>query len=293
MKRLLLIDHHSLLHRSRSAILRNRKFTTSDGVPVTGVHAYLQCLLYIIEQQAPTHVIVSYDAGGNLRKKENTSYKATRGPLDDDFQTENRILLDEALYAMGIESIGIRGYESDDILYTLSHVAQFGVDRFDEVIIATVDQDLLQCVTERCAVLLWNSAKKQQLMWVPEVQEKWNCEPDDIRFIKALSGDSSDNIKGIKGVGPKTAVKIFKECNGDITEILEHPKVKDHAELVMENLSLVNLRNVAGTIGPIDWSDHELGKGMLSDWEQFLCKYELNGLAKRIAKTTETLGLRG
>ena len=293
-KRLLLVDHNALLHRSRSALLRTgRAYTTSDGTPTTGVFSYLNCLLSIITTQAPSHVVICYDAGGSKRKEESTSYKATRGPLDPDFITENQILLDEAFYAMGIESLGIRGFEADDILYTLSHVAQFGIDRFDEIIIATVDQDLLQCVTERCAVLLWSSAKKQQLMWVPEVQEKWNCEPDDIRFIKALSGDSSDNIKGIKGVGPKTAVKIFKECNGDITEILEHPKVKDHSELVMDNLSLVNLRNVIGTIGPIDWSDHELGKGMLSDWEQFLCKYELNSLAKRISKTTETLHLRG
>ena len=293
-KRLLLVDHNALLHRSRLALLRTgRAYTTSDGTPTTGVFSYLNCLLSIIGNLNPSHVVICYDAGGNARKSESDTYKANRGPLDPDFVTENTVLKDEAFYAMGIEAMGIRGVEADDILYTLSHVAQFGTDRFDEVIIATVDQDLLQCVTERCAVLLWNSAKKQQMMWVPEVQEKWGVEPDDIRFIKALSGDASDNIKGIKGVGPKTAIKIFKECNGDITEILEHPKVKDHAALVMENLSLVNLRNVIGTIGPVDWFDHELGKGMLSDWEQFLCKYELNSLAKRVGKTAQMMKLRG
>ena len=269
-----------------------RQYTTADGTPTTGVFSYINCLLSIIKSQEPTHVIVAYDAGGNVRKDVNSSYKANRGPLSEDFITENNILKDEGHYAMGLESIGIRGIEADDILYTLSHVAQFGIDRFDEVVIATVDQDLLQCVTERCGVLLWNSTKKQQMMWVSEVREKWGCDPDDIRFIKALSGDSSDNIKGIKGVGPKTAIKIFVECNGDITEILEHPKVKDHSELVMNNLSLVNLRNVIGTIGPIDWSDHELGKGLEADLVDFLTKYECNSLLKRLKSIKETLRVK-
>ena len=143
-----------------------------------------------------------YDAGGNARKSESDEYKANRAPLSSDFIAENRILLNEALYALGIESIGLRGYEADDIIHTMSHIAQFGSERFDEVIIATVDQDLLQCVTEKTKVLLWNSAKKNAMMDGAAVMDKWSVEPDDIRFIKALSGDASDNIKGIKGVGP-------------------------------------------------------------------------------------------
>ena len=269
-----------------------RQYTTADGTPTTGVFSYINCLLSIINNQNPTHVVICYDAGGNVRKGESDTYKANRGPLSNDFIIENNILKDEGFYAMGLESIGIRGIEADDILYTLSYIAQFGVERFDEVVIATVDQDLLQCVTERCKVLLANSAKKQVLMGVDEVVAKWGCYPDDIRFIKALSGDGSDNIKGVRGVGPKTAVKIFVECNGNITEILEHPKVKDNAGLVMDNLSLVNLRNVAGTIGPINWSDYELGKGLEADLVSFLTKYECNSLLKRLESIKKTLRVK-
>lgn len=294
MKRLLLVDHLSLLHRCRNALLRTgRKYTTSTGVPTTGVFSYLTALLSIIEKTACTHVVVCFDAGGNTRKTESDTYKANRKPLEADFIAENRILLNEALYALGIESVGLRGFEADDIIHTFSHAAQFGSDRFDEVVIATVDQDLLQCVTEKTKVLLWNSAKKQQLMDVDGVIEKWGCYPDDIRFIKALSGDASDNIKGVKGVGKKTALKIFQEAQGLIEFITENKKVKDHRERFLDNLSLVTLKLIPGEIGPIDWPDYEIGLGMRNDWEQFLSTYELNSLAKRVAKTTELMKLRG
>ena len=291
-KRLLLIDHNALLHRARNAILRNRKMTTSTGIPMTGVLGYINCLLLIIKTLEPSHVVICYDAGGNVRKEESDTYKANRGPLDNDFIIENNILKDEAFYAMGIESIGFKGIEADDILYTLSHIAQFGTDRFDEVIIATVDQDLLQCVTERCAVLLWNSAKKQQLMWVPDVMEKWNCEPDDIRFIKAISGDASDNVIGIKGIGPKTAVKIMAEANWNFEKALEHKKLEGHREQILSNLDLVTLRNIVGTLGPVDWSYHTLGLGLRDDLESFIDKYECSSLRKRLPAVLKTLRVK-
>ena len=292
-KRLLLVDHNALLHRCRSALLRTgNRYTTADGTPTTGVFSYINCLLSIIKTQSPTHVVVCFDAGGNVRKEESDTYKANRGPLDPDFITENQILKEEALYAMGIESIGLRGVEADDILYTLSHVAQFGPGRFDEVIIATVDQDLLQCVTSRCAVLLWNGVKKQQMMWFDEVLDKWGCGPDDIRYVKAISGDSSDNIIGVKGVGPKTAIKILEESGWLLDVACQHKKLKDHKELILSNLNLVVLRNVAGTLGPILWSDHLLGQGMEADYRNFLEKYELSSLLKRATATSKMLSLR-
>ena len=294
MKRLLIVDHNALLHRSRSALLRTgRKYTTSEGIPTTGVFSYLNCLLSIISSQDPSHVVVCFDAGGNTRKAEDPSYKGTRTPLEPDFVSENRVLLNEALYALGIESIGLRGFEADDLISTFSHAAQFGIERFDEIVIATVDQDLLQCVTSKTKVLLANSAKKQVLMGVDEVVEKWSCYPEDIAMVKAISGDASDNIKGVKGVGKKTAVKICHDAMWLPEIIYEHKKLKDHVEQIKNNLSLVQLRNCLGSIGPIRWDDFTLGLGMLSDWEQFLCKYELNSLAKRVGKTAEMMKLKG
>jgi 5'-3' exonuclease len=291
MRRLLIVDHNALLHRCRNALLRTgRKYTTSTGIPTTGVFSYLSALLSIIEKTSCTHVVVCFDAGSNARKTESDTYKANRKPLEPDFIAENRILLNEALYALGIESIGLKGFEADDIIHTLSVQGQ---KDFDEIIIATVDQDLLQCVTETTKVLLWNSAKKQVLMDGAAVMDKWRVEPDDIRFIKALSGDSSDNIKGIKGVGPKTATKIFYEAQGLLEFILKNEKVFPHQQQFLDNLSLVTLKYMKDELGDPVWSDYEVGLGMQSDWEQFLSEYELNGLAKRVAKTTELMKLRG
>jgi DNA polymerase I len=270
-----------------------RRYTTAEGVPTTGVFGYLNCLLSIIKEQQPTHVVVCFDAGGNNRKSEDSDYKSTRKPLEPDFIAENRILLNEALYALGIESVGLRGYEADDLLATYSRVAQFGVDRFDEVVIATVDQDMLQAVTTVTKVLLWNSSKKQQLMDTDAVVEKWGCFPEDIAYVKALSGDASDNIKGIPGIGKKTAIKICTEAQWLPDEIHKHPKVNPHVQMVLSNLDLIYLRNCKGVIGPIRWDDYKIGLGLRLDWEEFLSKYELSSLSKRVEKTSELMGLRG
>ena len=293
MTKLLLIDHNALLHRSRSALLRSgRRYTTAEGIPTTGVFGYLNCLLSIIKNQDPTHVVVCFDAGGNSRKAEDSDYKSTRKPLEPDFIAENRILLNEALYSLGIESVGLRGYEADDLLWTYSHVAQFGIEQFDEVVIATVDQDMLQAVTTVTKVLLWNSSKKQQLMDTDAVVEKWECFPEDIAYVKALSGDSSDNIKGIPGIGKKTALKICNEAQWLPDEIHKHPKVNPHVQRVTDNLDLIYLRNCTGVIGPIRWDDYKLGLGMKDDYTEFLDKYEFSSLRKRAEDTAKVMQLR-
>lgn len=292
-KRLLLVDHNALFHRSRSALLRTgNKYTTSDGIPTSGVFSYLNCLVSIIRSQAPTHVVIPFDAGGNARKSENVEYKANRGPLEPDFLAENRILLNEGHYAFGLESVGFRGVEADDIIGTFANVAQFGNAQFDEIIIATVDQDLLQCVTTKTKVLLWNSAKKQVLMDGAAVMDKWGCHPEDIPMIKAIAGDSSDNIKGVKGVGPKTALKICHDAQWLDEIIYEHPKLKDHKETIKANLDLVNLRNCNDLIGPIRWDDYKLGLALESDLVDFLTKYECNSLLKRLPSIKETLRVK-
>lgn len=293
MTRLLLVDHNALLHRARNALLRTgRRFTTFDGIPTSGVLGYLNCLLAVVKSVEPSHVVVCFDAGGNARKEESTEYKANRGKADPDFICENQILLNEALYAIGFESVGLRGYEADDLLYTFSHVAQYGIERFDEIVIATVDQDLLQCVTETCSVLLWNSSKKQEMMDVEAVVDKWGCNPSEIRYIKALAGDGSDNIAGIKGIGKRTALKIFNESQGIPEVICDHPKVRDHRDQFYSNLDLVNLRFCAEPLGDLNWSDYELGKGLGKDWSEFVLKYELNSLVKRTPAIFELLQLK-
>lgn len=292
MKRLLIVDFYAAFHRGRQAMLRTgRTFTNSEGVPTTGVFPFLNNFLSVIKDIEPTHVVVCYDAGGNKRKEENKEYKANRKGSDDNFRIEADILLNEAMYALGIEVVGVHGYEADDCIWTLTHQAQFGIPRFDEVVVFTCDQDLLQCVTSVTKVLLFSSAKKIKLMGREEVEKKWGCDPEDICWIKALSGDDSDNIKGIKGVGPKGALKICKESEWDPNVILRHPKVSRHAERVFNNFNLVRLRRVT-ELGMVDFEDFRIGKGRRVDYEQLLSKYEMSQLAKRVGKTIELMELK-
>jgi len=293
MKRLLIIDFFAVFHRGRAAMKRTGKsFSTSSGAPVTGVFPFINNLLSTVKLVEPTHVVVCYDAGGNKRKQDSDTYKANRAPVSDDFKTEAAIVLDEALYSLGVEVVGMRGYEADDIIHTIHHASNFGMSQMDETIIWTCDQDLLQCVTERTKVLLFNSAKKQVLMGVDDVIEKWGCYPDDIKFVKAISGDASDNIHGVPRVGPKTALKILNDAQWLMEIVFDHPKLKGYDQQIKDNLELVTLRRVYEIEGVINFDDYELGKGMASDYSKFLSKYELTSLQKRLGKTTELMMLK-
>lgn len=292
MKKLLLVDFYALFHRSRNALMRSTGgLSTSYGVPTTGIYGFTNNLLSAIDSEKPTHVVVCYDAGGNWRKEASAEYKANRGGGDsanwDDFRYEAREVLDTVLPALGLETVGIKGYEADDSIYTLSRDA---ID-FDEVVIFTCDQDILQCVTDRVRVLLFNSAKKVTSMGLAEVIEKWGVVPSQIPLVKALAGDGSDNVAGIKGVGGKTAAKIVNDNHGNLEAILKHKKVKGFEDVVQKNLPLVTSTYVA-ELESTDFGSFELGQGSLLETQQIFALFEFNALLKRITKISSTLGLK-
>lgn len=290
--KLLIVDFYALFHRSRAALQRTTGgLTTSDGRPTTGAYGFTNNLLSTIDSVRPSHVVVCYDAGGNWRKDASDEYKANRSKGTDEeaaaFNFEAALALDELLPALGIEAVGVRGYEADDAIYTLSRDA-IG---FDEVIILTCDQDILQCVSDRVKVLLFNSAKKVSLMGLAEVQEKWGVLPSHVALVKALSGDSSDNIKGIRGIGPKTASQIVIDSYGVLEKVLKHPKVLDHKEKVTKNLELIRPTYVT-ELESTDFSDYAIGKGVVEDVREAFSSLEFNTLAKRIKKISENLKLK-
>lgn len=289
MKRLLLVDFYALFHRGRNALLRGgRELTTSLGVPTTGTYGFTNNLISQIKDIAPTHVAVCYDAGGNWRKEADAEYKANRepGPGHDTFRLEADLVLNDILPAMGISAIGVRGYEADDAIYTLAKDAE----DFDEVVIFTCDQDILQCVTDRVKVRLFNTAKKVTDMGPAEVQEKWGVKPHHIALVKALCGDGSDNIKGIRGVGPKTAAKIVCDGYAVLDNILKHPKVESHKDKVLANLDLVRLSYIS-SLSSIDYSDFLLGSSTVKELKTVFEGLEFSALLKRLKSIGKTLQL--
>ena len=250
MNRLLIADSNALFHRSRSALTRAMgEMSTSYGAPTTGTYGFLNALFSIVEQYDFDCVIPVYDAGGNWRKKEDDDYKANREGGSVAHYADMNLLIEEVLPGMGFTPVGVKGYEADDVIATISRRAL----AYREIFILTCDKDLLQLVNNKVKVILFSSSKKIQVVDIDGVKGIFGVYPSDVKYFKALAGDSSDNIAGIKGIGPKTAVKIIEECTpaledevGDFTgadRICMHPKVRENAGTFLANLRLVTLEN--------------------------------------------------
>lgn len=248
MKDLLLLDVNAIFHRSRAALTRTMgEMITSAGVPVTGTFGTVNTILSIIEKGEYSSVIPCYDAGGNFRKKLDEDYKGTREKSSMEHYADMNLLVEDVLPTLGFTPVGVKGWEADDIIATISRNSP----AYREIHILTVDADLLQLVGNRVKVILFNSVKKTKTYGIDEVLEKFGVYPAEVKYFKALAGDSSDNVAGIKGIGPKTAVRIIEECrpsevNPEFTgadRICLHPKVKENAGVFLANLRLVTLEN--------------------------------------------------
>jgi DNA polymerase-1 len=245
-RKLLIVDTNALFHRSRNALSRGAgELTTSWGQPVAGTYGSLNAIFSILEKEGYDCVLPVYDAGGNFRKKESTDYKANRGPSDDSFKSDFALLRDDVFPALGFNPVGIKGYEADDVI---ASVAKSAV-AFSDIDILTCDRDLLGCVSNRVNVVLFNSAKKVRRCDIDAVLDIYGVYPSEVRYLKSLSGDASDNVAGIRGIGDKTAAKIVQDSRlvGEpdgltgADRIALHPKVRDHAHTFLSNLRVVTM----------------------------------------------------
>jgi 5'-3' exonuclease len=290
MKDLLLIDTNAVFCRSRSALTRTMgEMTTSAGIPVTGTYGTLNTIFSIMEKGDYSCVIPCYDAGGNFRKKLDENYKGNREKSDLAHYADMGLLVEEVLPTLGFTPVGVKGWEADDVIATISRNSP----AYREIHILTVDADLLQLVGNRVKVILFNSVKKTKVYDIDGVLEKFGVYPAEVGYLKALCGDKSDNVAGIKGIGPKTAVKIIEECrpneiNPEFTgadRICLHPKVAPHAATFLGNLRLTTLEhdvaecNWFASSPPISLHVESLFEGL-----------EFRSLLKRKGKILQTLG---
>ena len=244
-RKLLIVDSNALFHRSRSALTRAMgEMTTSYGMPTTGTYGFLNALFSVMEQYRFDSVIPVYDQGGNWRKKEDENYKANRQSADLAHRADMNLLIQEVLPALGFTPIGSQGYEADDVIGTIARNSS----AYGEIYILSCDKDLLQLVNEKVRVILFSSSKKIELIDEAGVERIFNVKPSEVKYFKALAGDSSDNVAGIAGIGPKTAVKIITESTPDegftvADKICLHAKVREHAASFLSNLRLVTLED--------------------------------------------------
>lgn len=213
---LYLIDGHALAYRSYFA-LQHGGFTTSSGESTSAVYGFSRTLLDVYEHYQPKYLAVAFDEGLSAREEIYPEYKATREKMPDDLRSQfDRIR--ELVQAFNIPQLTMPNMEADDVLGTISRQA---VDMGLDVHIATGDRDILQLLGPHVRVQLPQRGDDDKVWDVPAFREKWGLEPSQLVDLKAMMGDSSDNIPGVPGVGEKSATKLLREY-GDLDAIYAH-----------------------------------------------------------------------
>ena len=218
MKRLVLIDGKSVFYRGYYAM---GALGLPDGTPTGGVYGFAAIAMEIVKQLAPTKVVVAWDSPSSTAKRKAvySEYKAGRVKPGEDFYAQIP-LLKELVADLGWSLVELPDYEADDIIGTLSRQADEEGDY--ETFIISSDLDMLQIVDENTH--MWRILKgftDIQQMDVAEVEAKYGIRKSQFLDLKALKGDTSDNIPGVPGVGEKTAAKLLSEY-GDLDGVYEH-----------------------------------------------------------------------
>ncbi|MCY3915227.1 MAG: DNA polymerase I [Chloroflexi bacterium] len=213
---LYLIDGHALAYRSYFA-LQHGGFTTSSGESTSAVYGFSRTLLDVYEHYQPKYLAVTFDEGLSAREEIYPEYKATRERMPDDLRRQfDRIR--QLVSAFNIPQLTMPNMEADDVLGTISRQAvEMGLD----VHIATGDRDILQLLGPHVRVQLPQRGEDDKVWDAPAFREKWGLEPSQLVDLKALEGDTSDNIPGVAGVGKKTATDLLQQY-GDLETIYEN-----------------------------------------------------------------------
>lgn len=216
MSKLLLIDGHSLAFRAYHALPAN--MATRSGEPTNATFGFLSMLLNVLKEQQPDYIAVAFDVGKTFRHQDYADYKGTRERMPDDLRQQVERIR-EIVQALNIPIFTREGYEADDVLGTLARQAEAqGV----ETTIVTGDRDIVQVVSDKTSVLTSGRKFSDTIVYNPEtVRERWGLAPEQLIDLKALLGDSSDNVPGVKGVGEKGATDLIQTF-GSVEAVYDH-----------------------------------------------------------------------
>src|SRR6478752_504944 len=246
VSRLLLIDGHSMAYRAFFA-LPVANFATTTGQPTNAVYGFTSMLINVLRDEQPTHVAVAFDVSRKtFRMEEYAEYKAGRNATPDEFRGQVS-LVQEILDALRIPWVQAEGYEADDVLATLTTQA---TEQGVEVLICSGDRDALQLVRDDVTVLYPVKGVSELARMTPAaVEAKYGVPPERYSDLAALVGESSDNLPGVPGVGPKTAAKWIT-LYGDLTGVVANvgaikgkagESLREHLDGVLRNRRLNQL----------------------------------------------------
>lgn len=205
-KKIVLIDGHSILNRAFFGV---PPLTNSEGLHTNAVYGFLNIMFKILDEEKPDYLTVAFDRSEpTLRHQMFDAYKGTRKPMAQELR-EQVPVMKEVLQAMGIKIVEMPGYEADDLLGTIAGMAEVqGMD----VSIISGDRDLLQLATEKVKIRIPKTKRtgtEIEDYYAADVVERYQVTPKEFIDVKALMGDSSDNIPGVPGIGEKTATNLI------------------------------------------------------------------------------------
>ena len=290
MKRLVVIDGKSVFYRGYYAM---PGLSMADGTPTGGVYGFVSLAIELIKKLEPDYVAVAWDKRGtNIRKRRELypEYKAGRKPAPDDFYQQIPIL-HELLDAFGWPLYEIDDYEADDIMGAFARQAE---SRGIETCLITSDLDALQLISPMTKVYaMKNGLRNIEGFTAEHFEEKYGIRTEQFLDLKALKGDSSDNLPGVPGIGEKTAVKLLQEYEtlDGVYEHLDEQKGALRTKLENGRESAYLTKQVAEiwTDVPIelDWDVADVNDCDFARVTEILQKLEFNSLIGRLPKTMQ------
>lgn len=212
--KLFLIDASPIFYKAFFAI---PPLSSRNGVPTNAVYGFTSTLIKILKTYNPQHIVICFDQKSKYRKELYSDYKADRENMKDDLKVQIPILK-ELISAMGIRIAELSGYEADDLIGML---AKWGEAQGADVAIISPDKDMSQLVNDNIKILeLGKKGIPDRYLGKDEIKVKFELYPEHIVDLLALSGDQSDGIPGVKGIGEKTAVKLIQKF-GSVEQIYE------------------------------------------------------------------------
>ena len=301
-EKIVLIDGHSILNRAFYGV---PDLTNADGLHTNAVYGFLNIMFKILDQEKPEYLTVAFDVHApTFRHEMFEEYKGTRKPMAEELRQQVPVIK-EVLQAMGVKIIEKAGLEADDILGTISRMSE---RRGLEVSVISGDRDLLQLATEHVKIRIPKTKKGQTEIedyYAEDVLNAYQVTPTEFIDLKALMGDTSDNIPGLPGVGEKTATKIITEYHS-IENAHEHAselKPPRASKAIIEHWDLAVLSKTLATIkldAEIDYefADAKLGNLYTDEayvyfqklqFKNLLGRFETSELSNKIEDAFETI----
>jgi len=283
--KIVLIDGHSILNR---AFYGMPDLTNAEGLHTNAIYGFLTIMFKLLEEEKPEYLTVAFDVHApTFRHKMYAEYKGTRKPMADELRQQVPVIK-EVLHAMGVKTIECAGLEADDLIGTLSNRCE---NEGMEVTVISGDRDLLQLATEHVKIRIPKTKQGKTEIedyYAKDVEERYQVTPKEFIDLKALMGDTADNIPGVPSIGEKTATKIITQYHS-IEEAHEHVdelKPPRASKALSEHWDLAVLSKKLATINvkadfPYELFEAKLGNLYTEEAYIFFQKLEFKNLLSR------------